>query len=61
LKWDWETKEKWNRNGVGFYYIISTTVLTKSEQIYEKVINSKISNDMDMLAEKLNGMEGKFV
>lgn len=29
----------------------------KTTQIYAKVINSKISNDMDMLAEKLSGME----
>jgi integrase len=29
-------------------------------QIYAKVINSKISSDMDMLAEKLRGMETKF-
>jgi site-specific recombinase XerD len=33
----------------------------KTTQIYAKVINSKISNDMDMLAEKLSGMETKFV
>jgi site-specific recombinase XerD len=32
----------------------------KTTQIYAKVINSKISNDMDMLAEKLSGMETKF-
>jgi site-specific recombinase XerD len=33
----------------------------KTTQIYAKVINSKISNDMDMLAEKLSGMETRFV
>ena len=33
----------------------------KTTQIYAKVINSKIGNDMDMLAEKLSGMENKFV
>jgi integrase len=33
----------------------------KTTQIYAKVINSKISNDMDMLAEKLRGMGSKFV
>ena len=32
----------------------------KTTQIYAKVINSKISNDMDMLAEKLSGMETKM-
>ena len=32
----------------------------KTTQIYAKVINSKISNDMDMLAEKLSGMETKL-
>ena len=32
----------------------------KTTQIYAKVINSKISNDMDMLAEKLNGMAMKM-
>jgi site-specific recombinase XerD len=32
----------------------------KTTQIYAKVINSKISNDMDMLAKKLSGMETKF-
>lgn len=32
----------------------------KTTQIYAKVINSKISNDMDMLAEKLSDMETKL-
>jgi site-specific recombinase XerD len=32
----------------------------KTTQIYAKVINSKIGSDMDMLAEKLSGMERKF-
>jgi site-specific recombinase XerD len=32
----------------------------KTTQIYAKVINSKIGSDMDMLAEKLSGMESKF-
>jgi site-specific recombinase XerD len=32
----------------------------KTTQIYAKVINSKISNDMDMLAGKLDDMETKF-
>ena len=32
----------------------------KTTQIYAKVINSKISNDMDMLAEKLGEMETKM-
>ncbi|GHT37948.1 hypothetical protein FACS189435_4060 [Bacteroidia bacterium] len=32
----------------------------KTTQIYAKVINSKISNDMDMLAEKLGSMETKY-
>ncbi|GAB6394502.1 MAG: transposase [Bacteroidales bacterium] len=33
----------------------------KTTQIYAKVINSKISNDMDMLAKNLSGMETQFV
>jgi integrase len=33
----------------------------KTTQIYAKVINSKISNDMDMFAEKLSGMERTFI
>ena len=32
----------------------------KTTQVYAKVINSKISNDMDLLAGKLSGMETKF-
>ena len=32
----------------------------KTTEIYAKVINDKISNDMDLLAEKLNGIETKF-
>ena len=32
----------------------------KTTQIYAKVINSKIGSDMDMLAEKLSGMETKM-
>jgi site-specific recombinase XerD len=32
----------------------------KTTQIYAKVINSKIGNDMDMLAEKLSAMETNF-
>ncbi|GHT29146.1 tyrosine recombinase [Bacteroidia bacterium] len=32
----------------------------KTTQIYAKVINSKISNDMDLLAEKLGSMETKY-
>ncbi|MDR1652665.1 MAG: site-specific integrase [Prevotellaceae bacterium] len=32
----------------------------KTTQIYAKVINSKIGSDMDMLAEKLSGMEAKM-
>jgi integrase len=32
----------------------------KTTQIYAKVINSKIGNDMDMLAEKLSRMERKL-
>jgi hypothetical protein len=32
----------------------------KTTQIYAKVLNGKISSDMDMLAEKLGGMETKF-
>jgi site-specific recombinase XerD len=32
----------------------------KTTQIYARVLNSKISSDMDMLAEKLSGMETKF-
>jgi integrase len=32
----------------------------KTTQIYAKVINGKIGDDMDMLAEKLSAMESKF-
>ena len=32
----------------------------KTTQIYAKVISSKISNDMDLLEEKLSGMEQKM-
>jgi site-specific recombinase XerC len=32
----------------------------KTTQIYARILNSKISSDMDVLAEKLKDMETKF-
>jgi site-specific recombinase XerD len=33
----------------------------KTKQIYARILNSKISSDMDVLAEKLKDTETKFV